>query len=120
GPVHWRDSSILLRSRSRRHGCALRTPLVLLSSFPAARRVCRRRILMRRLARSSGASAALAGLLAAGVLVRAWMMATWQPAVVGYYDTVAYVRAAQAHLFTDEFRPAGYPALLRTLHAVGP
>jgi hypothetical protein len=40
--------------------------------------------------------------------------------VVGYYDTSAYVAAAKSHLFTDEFRPAGYPALLHVLHALAP
>jgi hypothetical protein len=62
--------------------------------------------------------AALATLLAAGVVVRAWSLVTWRPAFIGYYDTAPYVGAARGALFSDPFRPAGYPGALRLLHAL--
>jgi 4-amino-4-deoxy-L-arabinose transferase-like glycosyltransferase len=62
--------------------------------------------------------AVLAALFAAGVAVRAWTLAAWRPAFIGYYDTAAYVDAARGRLFSDAFRPAGYPLALRLLHAL--
>ncbi len=61
---------------------------------------------------------ALAALLAAGVGLRAWALWSWRPAFIGYYDTSPYVAAARSGLFADPFRPAGYPAFLRALHAL--
>ena len=58
----------------------------------------------------------LAGLLVAGVLLRLWLIFTWQPAFVGYSDAASYARAARDGVFTDLFRPAGYPVFLRLLH----
>jgi hypothetical protein len=60
----------------------------------------------------------LAGLLAAGVALRVWVAWSWRPAFIGYYDTSPYVAAARTSLFSDPFRPAGYPALLRVLHTL--
>ena len=42
---------------------------------------------------------------------------TWKPAFVGYYDAAAYSRAARDGVFTDLFRPAGYPVFMRIVHA---
>ncbi len=58
------------------------------------------------------------GLFAVGAGLRVWTLLTWRPAFIGYYDTAAYVDAAQHHLFRDAFRPAGYPLFLRALHAL--
>jgi Dolichyl-phosphate-mannose-protein mannosyltransferase len=58
------------------------------------------------------------GLLAVGVVLRVWITLTWKPAFVGYYDAAAYARAARDGVFTDLFRPAGYPVFLRIVHAV--
>src|SRR3954447_2787416 len=57
-------------------------------------------------------------MLALGVVLRLWITLTWKPAFVGYYDAAAYARAARDGVFTDLFRPAGYPVFLRILHAV--
>ena len=59
----------------------------------------------------------LAGLLAVGVVLRLWITLTWKPAFVGYSDAGAYSRAAHEGVFIDMFRPAGYPAFMRVLHA---
>ena len=59
----------------------------------------------------------LAGLLAVGVVLRLWITLTWKPAFVGYYDAGSYARAAREGVFIDMFRPAGYPAFMRVLHA---
>jgi 4-amino-4-deoxy-L-arabinose transferase-like glycosyltransferase len=45
-------------------------------------------------------------------------MWSWRPAFIGYYDTSPYVTAAHTKLFSDPFRPAGYPTLLSALHAL--
>src|SRR4051794_39614720 len=55
-------------------------------------------------------------MLALGIVLRIWITATWKPAFVGYYDAAAYARAARDGVFTDLFRPAGYPIFLRTVH----
>ncbi len=58
----------------------------------------------------------LAGLVAVGVLLRLWITVTWQPAFVGYYDAGSYALAAKNGVFSDPFRPAGYPIFLKLLH----
>ena len=58
----------------------------------------------------------LAGMVALGVVLRVWITVTWKPAFVGYYDAGAYARAARDGVFTDMFRPAGYPVFMRVLH----
>src|SRR3954447_6133553 len=57
-------------------------------------------------------------MLALGVVLRLWITLTWKPAFVGYYDAAAYARAARDGVFTDLFRPAGYPVFLRIVHVV--
>ncbi len=55
-------------------------------------------------------------MLALGIVLRVWITLTWKPAFVGYYDAAAYARAARDGVFTDLFRPAGYPIFLRIVH----
>src|SRR3954466_5146363 len=60
----------------------------------------------------------LVGLLALGIVLRVWITLTWKPAFAGYYDAAAYARAAKNGVFTDPFRPAGYPVFMKLLHVV--
>lgn len=60
--------------------------------------------------------------LLAGAAVRAWLLKTWSPAFLGYPDEGSYIIQAHAYgqglLFSNPYRPAGYPLFLVVLHAI--
>lgn len=55
-------------------------------------------------------------LLALGVALRGWAMFAYFPAVMMSFDTPRFARVDPQELFGDFWMPAGYPALLKTLH----
>jgi hypothetical protein len=58
-----------------------------------------------------------AGVIAAVALaLRVLTIIGYFPANLSHPDTGSYVWAAAGHLFSDPFRPAGYPLFLRVLH----
>ena len=59
-------------------------------------------------------------LLALSLFVRLALMFMYQPAVMLSFDAPRYARVGAQALFGDFWMPAGYPLLLRLLHAVTP
>ncbi len=55
-------------------------------------------------------------LLVVGGLLRLVFMSAWQPAFVGYPDSIVYVQMAQGPVFQDSIHAVGYPLFLRFLH----
>jgi hypothetical protein len=53
-----------------------------------------------------------------GVFLRAILMITYFPAVMLSYDSARYARVDSMPMFGDFWMPAGYPMLLRLLHAI--
>jgi hypothetical protein len=62
----------------------------------------------------------LAVLLVAGIGIRVAYVVAYQPALVGYSDTHAYLVAARGDLFWPTMQVVGYPAVLRALHGIVP
>jgi hypothetical protein len=75
---------------------------------------------MRFVRRAQPALVVLGLLLVAGIGVRIAYVLAYQPALVGYPDTHAYLVAAREELFWPTMQVVGYPVLLRALHAVAP
>jgi hypothetical protein len=61
----------------------------------------------------------LAAALAAGIALRALAMASYRPAALVHFDSIAYLDAARTGLFDDPIHPAGYAAFLRAATAFG-
>ena len=57
-------------------------------------------------------------LFAAGVFLRAILTVAYFPAVMMSYDAPRYARINSMPMFGDFWMPAGYPMLLRLLHAI--
>jgi hypothetical protein len=57
-------------------------------------------------------------LFTAGVFLRVILMITYFPAVMMSYDSPRYARIDSMPMFGDFWMPAGYPMLLRLLHAI--
>jgi hypothetical protein len=57
-------------------------------------------------------------LLTTGVLMRVILMVTYFPAILMSYDSPRYARIKPMPMFGDFWMPAGYPMLLRILHAI--
>jgi Dolichyl-phosphate-mannose-protein mannosyltransferase len=75
---------------------------------------------MRGALRGRSALVVLALLLAGGVAIRVAYAIAYQPALVGYPDTHAYLVAAREELFWPTMQVVGYPVVLRALHDVVP
>jgi hypothetical protein len=59
---------------------------------------------------------AVAGVGGAALALRVLLMVGYAPVLLGYADEYDYVNAAAGRLFSDPFRPAGYPLFLRVVH----
>ncbi|HKP89105.1 MAG TPA: hypothetical protein VJT75_03940 [Thermoleophilaceae bacterium] len=59
-------------------------------------------------------------LVVAGIGVRVAYVLAYQPALVGYPDTHAYLMAARDELFWPTMQVVGYPVVLRALHGLVP
>jgi hypothetical protein len=57
-------------------------------------------------------------LFTTGVFLRVILMVTYFPAVMLSYDSARYARIDSMPMFGDFWMPAGYPMLLRLLHAI--
>ena len=55
---------------------------------------------------------------AAGIAIRIAFVVLYRPAFLGITDAGSYLNAAHSGLFTNVYDPAGYPLLIRVLHAV--
>lgn len=68
---------------------------------------------------SSGAArnrrGGLAAVLTGGAAVRIWFMRSYRPAFLGYPDARPYIMAARGPLYWNQYKPVGYPLLLRAL-----
>jgi Dolichyl-phosphate-mannose-protein mannosyltransferase len=63
----------------------------------------------------------LGAVLCAGFVLRVLFMAAWQPALMGYSDSAAYLSmASTGNLWSTGLHPAGYPVFLIDLHALVP
>lgn len=62
---------------------------------------------------------ALAAVVVAGVALRALAIASYRPAALVHFDSIAYLDAARTGLFDDPIHPAGYAAFLRAATALG-
>jgi hypothetical protein len=60
----------------------------------------------------------LLALFVTGFLLRITLMAAYFPAVMLSYDSARYARIDSMPMFGDFWMPAGYPMLLRLLHAI--
>jgi hypothetical protein len=57
-------------------------------------------------------------LLTTGIFLRVILMVTYFPAIMMSYDSPRYARIKPMPMFGDFWMPAGYPMLLRLLHAI--
>jgi hypothetical protein len=57
----------------------------------------------------------LAAVLAGGAAIRLWFMRSYRPAFLGYPDARPYLIAARGPLYWNQYKPVGYPLLLRAL-----
>jgi len=63
----------------------------------------------------------LVAILVAGAVLRILMVLAWKPAFFGWPDAASYIGVSQSgELFRNELRPAGYPLVLKGLHALSP
>ena len=69
---------------------------------------------------SSRAGMAVAGVFAAGIAVRIAFVVLYRPAFLGDSDAGSYIFAAHYGLLGNVYDPAGYPLVIRVLHAVYP
>ena len=75
---------------------------------------------MRFVRRGQPALIVLGVLLVAGIGIRIAYVIAYQPALVGYPDTHAYLVAAREELFWPTMQVIGYPVVLRALHGILP
>jgi hypothetical protein len=61
---------------------------------------------------------ALTAVLGGGAAIRIWFMRSYRPAFLGYPDARAYVIAARGPLYWNQYKPVGYPLLLRGLRSL--
>jgi len=63
----------------------------------------------------------LVAILVAGAVLRLLLVLAWKPAFFGWPDAASYIGVSQSgDFFRNELRPAGYPVVLRGLHAISP
>jgi hypothetical protein len=70
--------------------------------------------------RSSRGAVVVATVFAAGIGLRIAFLVIYRPAFLGIPDTGSYIYAAHRGLFNNVYDPAGYPLLIRILHAIYP
>jgi hypothetical protein len=73
-----------------------------------------------RVLRASRGALVVATVFAAGVALRIAFLVIYRPAFLGIPDTGSYLDAAHRGLFDNIYDPAGYPLLIRVLHAIYP